>query len=424
MKSPDFDSKDLPLHTARFSDPAKPGTSKRPVDEPLLAGGPAQGSSAIDELSDRLVSLANQINQSNTARRSSRPAEFPPSLFRAPARRPEPQAFAREALPSDGIGIVREPPPLLEADRRQWPQLPVPEVDVQALKDRIDEQASELDRRNIEIAELCVQRQTQAGELKIARSEIETQRQSLAELQQIAAQHEVNAAAAAQKLIRAESEKAVLQTQFNEELATTTELSNRLLDIGVALNDKIVDIATHQDSIERLRAELAAALAHTHRKVTEAEEKVDQRHCEERKLQVAGFEKRLAGAQALIAERDRQIETLEKAYAELAGCCDGLSRQIVALEDAQQQAGVALHSQSQHIDFLETMLNVERDNAQATLKALVAEFDRERQEIADRERQSAEFRKNIVLLLPKLAARRPAEAGPEQDVPDAEAQVA
>lgn len=437
MTSMDFDPGDLPLPKSTPYAPTSPrhrvhGGTGTPQN-------PAADGGDIDELSHRLTTLADQINQSNSARRGNRAPGRPgdsylPSLFKNLTAPPAPQATPREpvfqvratpAVEEPG----RTPPPLsLEPDGRHWPQLPMPGVDVRALEEKIETQAAEIDKREIEIAELYVLRQNQTNDLKVAHHEIETLRQSLAELQQLAAQHEMKSAAATQRFVRAESEKAVLQAQIDQELAVSAELTHRLLDVEAALNDKSVDVTAHQETVERLRIELAETRAQTDRQVAQAEEKVDRRHYDERKLQTASFEKKLAAAQALIDERDRKIETFEMAYAELAACCDGLSRQILALEDAQRQAAISVHSQSEYIIFLETTLKVERANSEATLKELAAQFEHEREKMQAREREAAEIRKNIVLLLPKLAARREPEptieTEPDREQPALEAQVA
>jgi DNA-directed RNA polymerase subunit F len=106
---------------------------------------------------------------------------------------------------------------------------------------------------------------------------------------------------------------------------------------------------------------------------------------------------------------------LKKAHAELAARCDGLSKKVTSLEDTQQNVQETIKSQAEYLEFLETVLRVEREASEAKINELTGEFQRERLQLHAKEQASAEIRKNIVQLLPKLAERRNGHTESEQD---------
>ncbi len=465
MTSTEFDTKDSSARMARLSASAKPDVSNGKFDDTLLFADAAQNGGDIEELSARLVALADQINGVNAARRraglSTRPVgEYLRPVLKALTNRQEPRNSAREpelashALPR-AIDRGRDLSPALDADAegRLWPQLPTPDkAKIEALEEKIEQQTVELSRRYGQIAELCNARQAQTNELVAARGEIERLGNSFAELQQLAIQRDTEVAAIMQRLAQAENEKASLQVQLSKTFGETTRLSLRLLNVESLLNDKMVDVAASWDAGERLTAEVAASRAETASAeataqaaqvetvravaaaqvemvraveavkaetasaVAAAEQAAKQVFDVERTLQAAAFEKRVGWVQEIVAERDRQIKTLELTCAELAACCDGLSRKVVTLEDARKDADVANETQASHIEFLEAVLKIERENSDAKIKELITQFQRENLQFYVKEQASAEIWKNIIQLLPQLAARRDGPDNAQQDL--------
>lgn len=391
----------------------------------------------IDALSERLTTLAARITATNAGTRGinlpSWPlAEYLPSLSHAP---PGPAAPGRQ-----------NPPPLnSDADGRLWPQLPVPPQppanvpEYKLLKAKLAEQTEELAQRHAQIADLSDIQQAQAGDLQLTRDHIIRLNNTIAELQRQNSERDIEIAGHAQKRIQAENENVELRALLDAALKSSAQLSQRLLDTEIVLNDRIVDVTAGQETIERLSAELAAtqlqaqqmvAAARTESreaiaaaqaktdsaiaaarseigiKVAAAEEKTTRIFSEDRQLQSQRHDQRVNALQNRIAECDRQAKLFERAYAELAGCCDGLSNKVDVLQGLREQAGKTIQAQREQIEFLETMMKVERQNAEATIQEMIAEFQREQKRIQAREQASAEIRKNIVQLLPKLLEQR------------------
>ena len=528
MKPSDFHPKNFLLLRAKKSASTKPVMNKpRLKDAPILPSA-AQHGGDIEEISERLATLADQINGFNAARQIGGPSTRSAggnltSFLRTPEGKQNPQTFVRSADP--GIGgpscnakMHQETTSVFDADPagRIWPKLSPPKkINTRAFEDKIEEQTAELAMRCIQIADLCNIRQTQANALMIARDEIDSLRKSIAILEQTVTQREIEVDAAAQKLILSENKSASLQAQLETERKESAKLSLTLLDVEATLNDKIVDLAATQETTEQLKAELAAAQAEKISIEKSAEEKENLRHRDELKQQsehfenmisgiqvaiaerdqkiidledsraelsarcddlsktvaslegtqqdgqktiqsqaeyierlekksaaaqaeairiaelaeekanlhyrdklkqqIAHFENTISQIQAVVAERDRKIMDLEKARTELAARCDGLSKTVNSLEDSRQHAQESLKSQAEYLEFLETVLRVERETSEARINELTEEFQRERLQLQANEHASAEIRKNIVLLLPKLAERRDGHTEAAQD---------
>ena len=372
---------------------------------------PRPGSTAdgdgIEALHLRLSSLADRITASNGPKRGEHSLtldEFLPTFLR---------------VPEDDLRVPGAAGLDVDPQGRRWPQLPTPPVavsakpepkpapkpDPKALTDKIAELTAELEHRYAQIAELTHIQQTQTGDLQIACSQLERLGTSNAELRHLAAERDAQLAAANQKLTRAENENRALRLRVEAERQTSAEMSERLLNAEAELNDMSVQAASHADAIERLNADVAAAKAEGERLVGEAVEYGNRIHYDERKLLIAKFEKVVSDLLAKSAGDRHRIERTEKALAELAGCGDALSQKIIALEALRDHTGEVIHAQVGHIEFLETVAKVERDNAEATVRALIEEFRQECQRMQADEIASAEIRKNIVQLLPRLSAR-------------------
>jgi hypothetical protein len=412
MKPFNFRKNDLPQATAKRSVSKKQGSAQRGGDD--------------EELSERLANLADRINEHNTARRSSGLSAryvsgYLPSFETTLAKKQGPQASIQGAElgiseQSSNADRSEETSPAFDADGRFWPQdLTAQQNNVRALEDKIAEQSMEMTKRCIQIADLCNIRQEQANELLIACDEIDGLSKSITALQQTMAQRETEAAAATQKLILSDKENLALQVKLNMALKESAELSQRLLNVETALNDKVVDIATTQEIIERLKKELAATQAETIRIAAAVEEKENRRHRDELKQQNARFENQISEIRAVVAERDRQFKDLATAHAKLTARCDNLSKIVDTFEGTQQHAQEKIKSQAEHVEFLETLLKFERYALGVKIRELIVEFQRERLQHYAKKQAFAEIRKDIAHLSPKLAVRRNGPNAPEQN---------
>ena len=422
----DFHSNDLPEPKAKRFASTKSEINERVLEVELRSPNVAHRGDDIEEISERLANLADRINSFNTARRSGSLAirsvsGYLPYFGKTLAKKQSPIASVRGAE----LGINEQPinadpventPPALDAEGRIWPQLsPTQRPNVRALEDKIAEQSNELTKRCIQIADLSNIRQEQANELLIACDEINFLSKSIAELQQAMAQRDAEAAATTEKLILLDKENLVLQAQLTKALHVSAEFSKRLLDVETALNNKVVDIATTQETVERQKSELAAIQTEKLQMETAIEKKANRRHRDELKQQCARFDSQIRGLRMIIAARDRKIKNLEAAQAELTARFECLSKTAATFEDTQQHVQKKVKSQAEQIEFLETLLKIERETSEAKMRTLITEFQQERLEHYAKEHVSAEMRKDIVLLLPKLAARRNESYAPERD---------
>ena len=368
---------------------------RSPVCEP-------QNSDGIVALSARLSNLADRISAANSGKAGIKRA-------------------SRVAPPRANV----------HGDDRVWPPMSkLPEVPQS--KAKLQPYLDELSGEDFAIP--AQQQATQTEELRRACDQIDHLIATINALRLEADGRDRNLATATQQLIETENETSGLKAALSAERRKTTALSQRLIEVETAFNDRLVDVTVHRETAERLSSELilakteapkelAAAEVRAHRLFAEQVARLTERHeqqIQELRLsvakQVAGLSERhdrqVQELQSVIAEGDRQKAHLERSQTELAVLFCALSDKIAGLESEKQQATETICAQAGQIEFLETTTVIERQNAEATIKELAAEFGRERKQLLARESAAAEIRKNIVQLLPKLIARRDA-AEPE-----------
>jgi DNA repair exonuclease SbcCD ATPase subunit len=323
--------------------------------------------------------------------------------------------------PGQGNGVrqgnpvsVRQADPPVDPDGRRWPKLPpVPAVPVKAMENALSEQSAELALRCAQIADLCNIRQQQATELQIACDEIERLCGSIAELEATVAQRESDTTAAMQNLLHSEKEKMALRAQLEKAQQDSAGALQRLLGAETELNDKELAIASALERIEELKEQLAIKPEEIAR-IAEAVEEANQRHRSELNRRSMHFEEQIKKFEGMIADRDAEIKNLQVARAKADMRSDDFTRTIASLENEQQQVREKIDSRANHVEFLETVLQVEREETERKIAELTAELERARLQHSAAERATAEMRKGIVLLLPKLAARRTRPELPEQ----------
>jgi chromosome segregation ATPase len=304
----------------------------------------------------------------------------------------------------------------LDAEGRRWPELPsVPQNRIATLESKIAEQSAELTQRCTQVADLCNIREQQAIELHNACDQIDRLSESIAGLQVTIVQHETEAAAAKQKLILSDNEKFALRVQLDKAKGECADLLQRSLRAETALNDKNMVIASTQEKIENLNAKLIAIPAETIRLTTAIEEEANTRHRHELNQQRAHFDNQIKKLEGVVVRRDMLLKDLEIARAELAERCSDLSKTVTALESTRQLAQERIELQTGHIQAIETLFRIEREAMELKIKGLTVELQRKHVEHSAAERTSAAIRKNIVLLLPKLAARRDLPLSREQE---------
>lgn len=292
-----------------------------------------------------------------------------------------------------------------DSQGRHWPELSVARNHVREFENTISEQSAELILRRTQIAELCNVRQQQENELLAACDEIDRLRKLAIALQDTVKQHDADADAAEQKRELLDKDTFALRAQLDKTLEESAELSQRLLSVETELNDTKMATVIAQEEVEPLKAQLTTKTAETI-KLAAAIDEANRRHRIELNQQSELFEKRIKKIEAVAAMRDTQVKDLETTRLDLAMRCQDLAKTVDALASTQQDAREKIEYQVKHIEALESLFRVERETAERKIMELKAEMERERLEHSAAERASAAMRKDIVLLLPKLAERQ------------------
>ncbi|MCB1041232.1 MAG: hypothetical protein KDA94_17105 [Acidimicrobiales bacterium] len=341
----------------------------------------SQHSEDLVELSSRLTELAKRIALAN-----GRQVEEPVH---------EPVEAARE----------------IDHQGRIWPQMPdVPpayETDVvepPSRKTSSPKKAPEpFDSHDLQIAELTGRHLAQEEDLRAALDQIDLLIATIDRLQQDGANRDRELATTSQKLIQKENECFDLHQKLETERQKNNSLAQRVLTVETAFNDKLVGITADRENVDRLKDELTLTVAETRRVVAAAEVRAHRLFSTQIESLKERHEQQDQEFKLSLAERDEKIIALE---AENAARCSALSDQIAALVTEKDRAKEALQKQLEQIAYLETVAKVERENAEATVKEVIAEFARERDALIAREKKADEIRKNIVQLLPRLTLRR------------------
>ena len=311
-----------------------------------------------------------------------------------------------------------------DADGRLWPRAPVPnDPRILELQARIVEQDALLQERDRRIADLSLLRDQQAHELQRAREQIASNAVTLGSLHELAQTRDGEVGELTRRLLESESEKVALESKLATALRDANNSMVRLVTSQSALNDQSTDLAECRSLIDELHAQLSAALTANAVQLGQAEQRAQRRYDAELKLHRDNDERRLAELQALINERDRRVADLEADKAALLESGETMSSLLDAARAELDAARETIAAKDNHIGFLDTVLKVARDNAEATMRELVAEFERERAEHAAKAQAASALQQDIVRLLPRLLERRTPSlhAGRSDDEP---AQVA
>ena len=184
-----------------------------------------------------------------------------------------------------------------------------------------------------------------------------------------------------------------------------------MLSLETMFNDREAVITSALEEADLLKAQLAAANEEI-AKLTATIDEANQRRQDEDARQSGMVEDLKQKVESLFVDHGIQLKTRDK----LAKRCDELTRATTALETAQQEAKAKLAAQAEHTRFLETVLRVERETADAKIKELTEKHERVQRAAADD--ASAAMRREMAQLLRQFAARRPhlsSESGGRQD---------
>src|SRR6478752_2083691 len=150
--------------------------------------------------------------------------------------------------------------PVLDAHARAWPVVAVPQHrNISALEDTIAKQSAELNLRCTQVADLYNLQQRQANELQVACEEIDRLSGTIASLLDKTAQQDAEAEAVRKQNALLETEKTALRARLETALTDSNDLSQRLLSIETAFNDRETCLASALERIDALNSELIAA---------------------------------------------------------------------------------------------------------------------------------------------------------------------
>lgn len=240
--------------------------------------------------------------------------------------------------------------PAFDAGGELWPSLSdVPQPDISVLEDTIARQSAELHQRLTEVVQLYNVQQQHANELQTACDEIDRLNQIISALQEAAAQFKTDGAAAQDRIVLLESEKAALRAQLDRALHDSSELTQRLLAMEVAFNSREANIASALDQVEFLNKELASVSAERFKLVADVQsEKRRQRNTLNQQTSV--LEDKIKTTETLASTQEMQIKHLEAVRGKL----------------------------DKRIQALEALLKSEHEVAEIKIKRLTEELERNR----------------------------------------------
>ena len=309
----------------------------------------------------------------------------------------------------------RAMPASLDVDDRPWPTLAVPpKQGPSPLEKKVAEQERELSLRCTQVADLYNLQERLTAELQAAHSEIDRLNTAFTELQDTATHHVSKAAERKKAVTVLYQDNAVLRGKLDKAHDETATLSRQMLSLETMFNDREAVITSALEEADLLKAQLAAANEEI-AKLTATIDEANQRRQDEDARQSGMVEDLKQKVESLFVDHGIQLKTRDK----LAKRCDELTRATTALETAQQEAKAKLAAQAEHTRFLETVLRVERETADAKIKELTEKLEHERVQRSAADDASAAMRREMAQLLRQFAARRPhlqsSESGARQN---------
>lgn len=236
--------------------------------------------------------------------------------------------------------------PAFDTGGELWPALSgAPHADICALEDTIAKQSAELYQRLTEVFELYNAQQRQANELQFARGEIDRLNGTISAHQEASAQHKTDTAAAQNKIVTLENEKAALRVQRDKALKDSKVLAGQLLVTEAALGVRKTNAVSALEQVEFLNSELATTAAERFKLVATV-------HGEKRRhnQQTSILEDKIKKTEAIAATQEMQIAHLEAVRTKL----------------------------DKRIQVLETLLRSEHEVAELKNKRLTEELQRGR----------------------------------------------
>ncbi|MEJ2375157.1 MAG: hypothetical protein P8Y71_06930 [Pseudolabrys sp.] len=350
---------------------------------------------------------------------------YMPAFARDHRRQQAVHKGSQESEPFDIADVIEQVVGAVDANGRHWPRLQGPPVNrVSELECALEAQRNELSARCMQLADLCNVQQ-QAADLKVAHEAIRNLDGSLNLLQAALAQQEGEAAVAKQALAQAEQERDALRAQLERErkalqaelqqerqalqaqleraTGEAEKLRQQTLHLQKAFSTREAAIAAAQDKRSAAEAELGAGRAEAE-KLRGTLEHARQSHADALARQAAQSGERIDTLNTALAACDQRIGALAAANDKLVERCDRLRNTGEAAETSRKHPQETVEAQAENIQFLETVLRVEREDAKRKSAELDAALARERNARTAAERTAAALRKDVVRLFSKLTA--------------------
>jgi len=307
----------------------------------------------------------------------------------------------------DVSALVKYAESALDADGRHWPTLADgPREHSSDLQKTVEAQKKELATRCTQIADLCNAHQQQSEALLMAREAIEGLDRSVTLLREELNRQEQDATSAKEELLHARNEMTALREKADRAEHELADLLQKNLELSTALNEREVEIASAQEKVASLEADL---FARTLRRAGPAAMRKDAEPRSGSDERCIRLERRVEELEEQLAARDRRIRKLDGVIAKVGARYARLREAGRSLESERSQTCETLRSQADSITTLSAALRAERDVAERKLSELTGALESERARHAATEREAADFRREIALLLPRLATTsRPA----------------
>ena len=300
----------------------------------------------------------------------------------------------------------------VDFDGRRWPMLPAPPRDCPSELETIEKLSAQLALRCTQVADLCHIRELQAKDLLTSCEEIDRLSASVRGLHDTIAALENAAIVREQRLSQLDKENICFRLELEKSANESAELLQRGLSAEAALSEREIAVVSLQERHAAVERELTAVKAERFKRAQLLEE-ANWRHRDELGRQSARFEERIIILEGAAAERSKRLKILEESEARLTSQCEYFSQIALALQNEKRQAQEKYESEA--IAMLETLLRIERETSEYKIKELTETLQEVRSQRFEAEQVSAGIRKNIVLLLPKLAALQSSNASSDLD---------
>jgi hypothetical protein len=337
----------------------------------------------------------------------ARGVELDEDLFVAGTGRPAGAALALK----NALAPHRNAASAVDYDERAWPTLEVPaKPGPHPMEQRLADQERELAMRCTQVADLYNLQERQTAELQMAYAEIERLNATFDELQVNAARHTATSAERKQAISLLYQENAVLRSKLETALDEATVMSSKMLTIETMFNDRELVITSALEQADLLKAELTSTSAENVR-LSAALERAERIGIEDRKTHTTVVDELNRKLESLFVDHGVQLKTRAK----LASRCDELNKANAAFEAGHREAQAKLAAQGEHSTFLETILRVERETAEARIRELSDQLEQERMQRAVSDRAQSAMRQEMAILLRAIARQRAEAVALHQD---------